>query len=141
MTGAIGRLRALVARPARAGSHNRLGARGERAAARFLKRRGYRVLARNARTVAGEADLVCQGPQAQRVIVEVKTRVRDPENPVPPEVNVTSRKRATLASIARHLARANRWDPATLRIDVVTVEYVPGRRAPEIRHILDAVSL
>ena len=36
-----------------------LGRRGERVAARFLKRRGYRILHRNWRCPSGEIDLVC----------------------------------------------------------------------------------
>ncbi len=38
-------------------AHN-LGRRAERAAARYLMRRGWRVLARNVRTASGELDLV-----------------------------------------------------------------------------------
>ncbi|RMF00413.1 MAG: hypothetical protein D6773_11480, partial [Alphaproteobacteria bacterium] len=41
----------------RRGSHHRLGTRGEMQAERFLRRKGWKVLARNARTPAGEADL------------------------------------------------------------------------------------
>ena len=35
-----------------------LGARGERAAARYLKRRGYKILAQGKRLLPGELDLV-----------------------------------------------------------------------------------
>jgi len=41
-----------------------VGAYGERVAAAFLRRRGYRVLYRNYRTARGEIDLIClcRGP-------------------------------------------------------------------------------
>ena len=49
---------------------------GEEAAASYLSARGYRVLARNQRTPAGELDLVClQGSSV--VIIEVKSRCGD----------------------------------------------------------------
>jgi putative endonuclease len=46
---------------------------GERAAEAELARRGFRIIARNARTRAGEIDLVCRDRQGY-VFVEVKTR-------------------------------------------------------------------
>lgn len=120
-----------------------LGPKGERAAARFLKRRGYRVIGRNVRVRAGEADLVCLDPPRTRVvIVEVKTRRRaEGQHPTsaatPPEASVGERKRRKLRSITRSLATLNRW-PRT-RIDVVAVEW-PSRGRPTIRHIENAVT-
>ena len=50
-----------------------LGERGERAAARFLRRAGYTILARRYRQQTGEIDLIVT--EGRRVIfVEVKTR-------------------------------------------------------------------
>ncbi len=114
-----------------------LGRRGERAAAKYLRGRGYRILAQNARVPMGEADLVCLAPdRATVVIVEVKTRlVRDgTTDPIPPEVNITAHKRSKLASIARHLARANGWEGRPVRIDVVAVEWPERKGRPLIRH-------
>ncbi|MFQ5415277.1 MAG: YraN family protein, partial [Phycisphaerae bacterium] len=50
-----------------------LGRRGERAAARYLKRRRYRILAKNFSCSLGELDLIC-ADGAEVVFVEVKTR-------------------------------------------------------------------
>jgi putative endonuclease len=50
------------------------GALGERIAAEHLERRGYRIVARNYRTRAGELDLVAADERAL-VFCEVKTRV------------------------------------------------------------------
>jgi putative endonuclease len=50
------------------------GERGERIAAAHLERRGYRIVARNYRTRAGEIDLVAADDRAL-VFCEVKTRV------------------------------------------------------------------
>lgn len=51
----------------------RLGAKGERIAARFLRRHGHRILARNYRCPTGEIDLITSHGD-QIVFVEVKTR-------------------------------------------------------------------
>ena len=54
--------------------HLRLGASGERLAARFLRRNGYKILYRNFRgRSGGEIDLVCRDGDTL-VFVEVKTR-------------------------------------------------------------------
>lgn len=50
-----------------------LGNRGERVAARFLKKEGYKILARQAKNHVGEIDLVAMD-QGTIVFVEVKTR-------------------------------------------------------------------
>lgn len=66
---------------AAAGSNprQRLGRWGERVAARFLRREGYKVLYRNFRPhQGGEIDLVCrERATATLVFVEVKTRSTD----------------------------------------------------------------
>jgi len=54
--------------------HLRLGARGERLAARFLRQNGYKILHRNFRgRSGGEIDVVCRDGDTL-VFVEVKTR-------------------------------------------------------------------
>lgn len=54
-------------------ARQRLGASGEDAAARFYRRHGYEVLARNWRVKEGELDLICRR-DGEIVFVEVKTR-------------------------------------------------------------------
>jgi putative endonuclease len=53
--------------------HVSLGRRGEQVAARYLRRRGYLILARNYRAAGAEIDLVASEGQTL-VFVEVKTR-------------------------------------------------------------------
>lgn len=117
-----------------------LGAMGERFAARFLRRRGFRILARNARLKQGEADIVCECPQRRDiVIVEVKTRLRGTDRSllgelVAPEASVVEKKRRTLASISQTLARSNGWTRRRVRVDVVAIEWPAGKGRPELRH-------
>lgn len=127
--------------PTRRGPDARLGARGERLAARRLRKSGYRVIARNVRGGAGEIDIVCVAPDRRTIVfVEVKTRaIADGVvDPVPPEVNVTREKREKLVRLAREYARKKGWEDRPLRIDVVTVQ-VPRRGAVVVRHLEDAV--
>jgi len=142
----VRRFLVLVGLSTPASGRDPLGPAGERAAARLLRRSGYRVLARNVRIHGGEADLVCLAPDRRTiVIVEVKSRRRGASESalsevVPPEASVHARKRANLARIARTLARINRWEGHPLRIDVVAVEWPVGRGArPSLRHWVGAV--
>ena len=50
-----------------------VGSAGEKLAAGFLRRQGYRILARNYRTPYGEIDLVAY-QNKETVFIEVKTR-------------------------------------------------------------------
>jgi putative endonuclease len=106
------------------------GRLGERLAAAHLRARGLRILGRNVRVHAGEADLVARD-DAMIVLVEVKTRVRRPGAPerslrTPPEASVTAHKRAKLRQVARALIVANGWQERPVRIDVIAVELTPS---------------
>lgn len=125
-------------------SENRdpLGPAGERAAEKFLRSRGYKVLARNARVPMGEADLLCEGPDRRTIIlVEVKSRRLDAGRADPPaEAAVTAEKRRKLVKILRHLARANRWHDRPLRIDIIGVDF-RNDLPVEVRHHPGAVEI
>jgi len=112
--------------------HRALGPRGEHVAARFLKRRGYRILARNVRNRCGEIDLVALPPDTPRtlVIVEVKAGVT---GMFPPEVHVNRAKQRKLIALSAQLLRAQRLTDHRVRYDVVAVEF-PPRGKPVIRH-------
>lgn len=125
----------------RRGDTRALGRAGERAAARLLRRSGYTILGRNVRLRIGEADLVCLAPDRRTiVVVEVKARFREPGDPgaIPPEANIHARKRRTLLSVARTLARLNGWHDRPVRIDVVAVDW-PTKGRPVLRHHVAAV--
>lgn len=113
----------------RGGHAAELGAWGEREAEKALRAKGYTVVGRNVVTRAGEADLVCRGPDGRTmVVVEVKSRVVEREGGLyRPEVAVRSAKRRRLAGVARLLARANGWGDRPVRIDLVAVERIGER--------------
>ena len=127
----------------RQAAHLALGQRGERAAAGFLKRAGYRIVARNLQTPGGEADLVCLDRRVGAVVlVEVKTRLQPcSEGTIPPTTAVHADKRRRLVRTAKSLATHPRFARKPLRIDIVTVEYrAENDRTPEIRHYANAVT-
>ncbi len=110
-----------------------LGARGERAAARHLRRAGYRILARNVRGRLGEIDLVAYDrARGMIAVVEVKTTTGDDP---PPEVHVDHRKRRKLTALAMELLQRRGWDGRPIRFDIVAVVWPDGARQPAcIRH-------
>jgi Holliday junction resolvase-like predicted endonuclease len=122
---------------------------GERAAERFLRALGYRVLARNWRSprdARDEADLVAASPDGSAIaIVEVK-RAAGPWDPLE---RVDARKRAVLWRLAgdavalrdgatrsrdRRIARAVRT-AAEIRVDLVAVRG-EGRTASATAHVV-----
>ena len=108
-----------------------LGARGERAASKWLRNRGYRLLERNRALGRDEADLVMLAPDGLTiVVVEVKSRRSDD---TPPESNITKTKRRHLSRIGARLLQDKRYADRPIRFDVVTVVW-PERERPVIRH-------
>ncbi|CAG1008514.1 hypothetical protein PHYC_03576 [Phycisphaerales bacterium] len=107
---------------------------GEDAAAEFLKKAGYRLLARNAQTPRGEADIVAESPDGKElVVIEVKARrtgLNERSDTMPPEAGVTREKLRRLRGIAFHLGRANSREA---RVDVIGVLFDPGGGA-RVRH-------
>ncbi|MEZ6116917.1 MAG: YraN family protein [Pirellulaceae bacterium] len=79
-----------------------LGAKGEAAATKFLRKKGYILIGTNVRTSMGEIDLVAVDGRTV-VFVEVKTRESDGDVGHPAEA-VDQRKQDKLTVWARHLA-------------------------------------
>jgi putative endonuclease len=121
-------------------SRQRLGRRAEEIVARELRRRGWAVVARNARPAAvrGELDIVALEGR-ELVVVEVKAgRVGARSGPLSPVEMVGARKRAKLRALAAAWAREHRGElPRTngLRIDVVGLRLDAAGRVAEWRHI------
>ena len=111
-----------------------LAARGERLAAKTLKAAGCRILARNYRCPAGEADLVALAADTL-IFVEVKTRTSDFFTD--PESAVDHHKQARYRRVAQYyLSRIDRDDLST-RFDIIAIVIRPGEK-PKIRHLVDA---
>lgn len=100
---------------------HRLGREGERAAARFLKRKGYKILYRNFRAPGGgEVDLVCRDKScATLVFVEVKTRTRTDYGA--PSSAVNAEKQRLIARGAMTWIRMLDREDVPFRFDIVEV--------------------
>ncbi len=105
-----------------------LGGRGEDAAARFLRKSGFRVLCRNYRCDLGEIDIIARDGKTL-VFVEVKTRVRRARA----EEQVNAHKGHQLTRAARHFLSRYGATPPAARFDVIGIVW-PAGRDPQIRH-------
>jgi len=107
--------------PGRAGRHRQqldVGRRGERAAADFLSRRGYRVIGRGFLARRGEIDLVCRRGE-RLVLVEVKTR-RSAAFGAPSEAVGPRKQRALRAAAAEYRALAGWRGPIEFVVVAIT---------------------
>jgi putative endonuclease len=121
-----------------------LGLLGEDLAARHLERIGLEILARRARTSAGEIDLVAFGEDAI-VFAEVKARrigTVAPAAPYTPEplIAIGMRKRARLrrAAAAWLAEQPVRPRARRIRFDAVAVVIDARDRVCSIEHVSDA---
>jgi putative endonuclease len=96
-----------------------LGRRGERAAEKYLRRNGYRIVARNFRAAGAEIDLVTMDGDVL-VFVEVKTR-RGLDAGAPEEA-VDERKQKQIRRAAELFAARYREDEIEMRFDIVAVD-------------------
>ena len=128
--------RPLRRRPA----HLRLGDWGEDQAAKFLKRKGFKLLARNWRSgKKSEIDLVVRTAETL-VFVEVKTRATEAFGP--PAAAVDRAKRKALRRAANKYLARMRQPPTYYRFDVVEVIGTPkSSKPPEIRHTRRAFAI
>ncbi len=112
-----------------------LGYLGERAAERFLKRLGYKIVGRQIQLGAGELDIVAVDGRII-VFVEVKTRRGDHYGQPSEAVDLHKQRRMTrgaLQFLKRHQLLEN-----SCRFDVVAVTWPEGQKQPTIEHIKNA---
>ena len=109
-----------------------LGKVGEEKAAKYLKKQGVKVIARNYKNAFGEIDIIAKDGE-YTVFIEVKTRTGEMFGT--PAEAVDFRKRQKYALIAKaYLAAKGLFDTA-VRFDVIEIEN------EKINHIIDAFSL
>ena len=114
-----------------------LGDFGEQAAAAYLIKRGYTLLARKWRCPSGEIDLLMRDG-ATLVFVEVRTRRGDRLGMA--EESVGRIKQAKLIALAyTYLEAAGTPEDAAWRIDVVALNIDRAGRIAQLHHIRDAV--
>ena len=112
----------------------KLGARGERAAAAYLKKQGLKILKRNYLCRHGEIDIVALDGDAI-CFVEVKTR--RPQPLLDPHRTVTAAKRRKVRAVARHYLRSKKLMDRVCRFDIASV-ICPEEGDPEVELIKHA---
>jgi putative endonuclease len=100
-----------------------IGTYGERVAAAFLRRHGYRVLTRNFSVTGGELDLVCRDGE---MLVFVEVRTRGSALFGQPAESIDARKEEALRLASRRYLELLDNDEISYRFDVVEVTLKPG---------------
>ena len=118
---------------------NTLGARGERVAARYLRRKKrMHIIEISARSVIGEIDIVAADRHKTKIIfVEVKTRVSHDRGHPAEAVTPEKQHRISRTALA-YLKHHNLLDTCAVRFDVVAITWPRGQRQPTIEHLEDA---
>jgi putative endonuclease len=113
----------------------KFGTRSERAAADFLKRLGYRILAENYRCSAGELDLVAQDGE---VIVVAEVRSTEESNSLKAAASVDYVKQKRLTKLALHYLQEHKLLGHPARFDVLAVSWPAGDDIPAVTHFRNA---
>jgi putative endonuclease len=104
-------------------SSSQIGNYGERVAAAFLRRHGYKILVRNYLVTGGEIDIICRHKDVL-VFVEVRTRASaDFGRPIE---TIGSAKQDALRHAARHYLELLGRDDIYYRFDAVEVMLTTG---------------
>ena len=112
------------------------GAWGEDCAAAYLRRHGYRILARNYSCRFGEIDIIA-ADRHYVVFVEVKLR-REGGLTRPEEAMTPAKGRALLRAANCYIETCGVM--LDCQIDLIAVEYAPDG-STEVRYVPDAVTL
>ena len=101
----------------------RLGKRGEDVAARYLRRKGYKIVERNFRCTLGEMDIVAFDGDTL-CFIEVKTV--SGKSYGPPEMAVDIKKQRKLSRVALAFLGQNGLNDTKARFDVVAITLSSG---------------
>lgn len=111
------------------------GRRSERAAAKYLRRQRFRILAVNVEDALGEIDLLAlDGPTL--VVIEVRSTETADFLRVIESVDLAKQKKLTDA-ITRYLARKRLLGKIDVRFDILAVSWQSGEE-PAFQHIKGA---
>ena len=114
-----------------------IGALGEKLAMRFLKRKGYKILETNYRTIFGELDAVAK-KEDFIIFIEIKTRTSSSLGP--PYLAVTwMKQRHIIKNALFYLKKRGHSVDCKCRIDIVSVKLNENREPENIELIENAV--
>lgn len=116
-------------------SKSSIGRRGEQEAERFLRAKGFKVIARNWRAGKDEVDLICKDDE---ILVFVETRTRRTGALVGGFDSIDARKRKALNRVCCAYIAKLKPPPSSFRLDVVEIEHEKGEILTT-RHFENAV--
>lgn len=114
-----------------------VGIIGEKLAEKYLRQKGYRILARNffnpiGRRI-GEIDIIAKKDELI-VFVEVKTRLQKPSIIIPEEC-INRVKLHKLNKIAAYYLKTNKLIPNPYQFDAISILYDQINKKASIRHL------
>lgn len=112
------------------------GERGEELARKFLKKRGYKIIATNYRCRRGEIDIVAR---ERGMLVFVEVRSKSNLNFGPPEESITAAKQEKMRLAAYHYLERHHALEEPWRIDVVLLELDDRGQARRTELLVNAV--
>jgi len=114
------------------------GKEGEKIAAAFLKKNGYRISNINFRCVLGEIDIIARD-KGELVFIEVKTRKSGELGY--PEQAVGIKKQKKMSQLALWYLQEKNITDASARFDVVAITMLPfGNEIKLIKNAFDFIS-
>ena len=114
---------------------NTLGARGERAATRYLRKKRYHIIEAQVRNLYGEIDIIAVD---KRKVVFVEVKTRKSHDAGQPAEAVTAEKQRRITRIALAFLKHHDLLEHSARFDVVAVTWPKGQKRPEIVHFESA---
>lgn len=115
-----------------------LGQLGEDAAAKFLKKQGYKIVARNFKNKIGrqigEIDIIAI-KKREFIFAEVKTRNLESYGETLPEENITPAKLHKMSKAAHAYLRQNKLLDVSYHFDALSVWIGDDRKLAKIKHL------
>ncbi len=111
------------------------GNRGERLAAKHLRRQGYKIIARQFTNRFGEIDIIARDGDCT-VFVEVKTRKSDAKGHPTESVHAGKQRQLTRAALA-YLKQQGLLE-SRARFDVIAITWPADGTPPQLEHFKNA---
>ena len=115
-----------------------IGNRGELAAAKYIKRRGFKIREKNYVALGAEVDIIAENKE-YLLFIEVKTRTAGKTNPKEPRPAsaVTPEKQRTIIKVAQYYI-AYYKQKKKIRLDIIEVLVDENMRPISINHMENA---
>lgn len=107
-----------------------LGARGEELALAFLRKKRFKILAKNYRCRYGEIDIIARDPGNAISFIEVKTRTSQSHGT--PQEAVNRKKQAQISKVALEFIQRYKLENQPARFDVVAVNLLTAGHTVEL---------